>query len=71
MSQLQISSYSQSAPVFVGEVLEGELLDPGQHCSWCGSSDAHDSDYCCQCGHFHDGSFCRVSPCGDYRCCID
>lgn len=83
MSQLQISSSSQSAPIFIGEVLEGEIVDieccsrcDGYHVidgerieCCCGVS--HDVEFCCDCGHFHSGSWCPQAPCGDYRCCID
>lgn len=92
MSQLEISSHSHSAPVLVGEVLEGELL-PDFDCPRCGEShpisgglglismvsagyiscccgDEHQIEYCCVCGHYHDGGSCPEGPCGDYRCCI-
>lgn len=66
---LQIASHSQSSPVFVGEVVEGEVVDYVPCLSGCGEIH-YDSDYCCDCGHYHgDGDSACVSACSDYRCC--
>lgn len=67
----------------VTEVIDGELIDVAW-CPRCGDGhdvahgvmrcccgDEHGPDFCCGCGHFHDGGGCPQSPCGDYRCCIN
>lgn len=75
---------TQTLPIDGTTAVEGQLIDYMTDCAWCGRThpvinslvdhccgDQHDVNICCQCGHHHTGTDCKVTPCGDYRCCVN